>query len=61
MKSRENRVILNLGLGKVGGILTHLIIKGGVQFSCEIILGGYSFHTPHVSNLSKKNEMLHSQ
>ena len=24
--------------------------QGGVQFSCEIILGGYSFHTSHFSD-----------
>ena len=43
------------GLGKMvveggGCILKILVAKGGgVQFSYEILLGGYGFHTPHFS------------
>ena len=50
-KEREkNRVILKLGRGKVGGGVhfKNSYRQGGVQISYEIILGGYSFHTPHI-------------
>ena len=47
------QMVSTLGLGKVGwGGEVHFknsCRQGGVQFSYEIILGGYSFHTPHFS------------
>ena len=48
------QMVRTLGLGKVGvgGTFQKLLSPrggGGVQFSYEIILGGYSFHTPHFS------------
>ena len=46
------QMVSTLGLGKVGvgggGVhYKNSCRQGGVQVSYEIILGGYSFHTPH--------------
>ena len=48
-------MVSTLGLGKVG-----VGGGGGVQFSYEIILGGYSFHTPHFSE-PRFNEPLYNE
>ena len=46
-------MVSTLGLGKVGvggGVhFKNSCHQGGIQFSYEIILGGYSFHTRHFS------------